>query len=295
MKIILPKQVHQKIMYWVNKADFEVSGMGSIQWNKAMQAFVVHGACLIKQEGSAAATDINAEALSKAQFELREAPGQLSFWWHSHVDMDTFMSTTDVATCKELGQNGYCVAMVFNRKNKIKTAISYLSTASFGQAYTHYHEDVAFQILEPALDKDLVDALEKDFETNVTKKTYGAVRGASLHGDAEKVWVKGKVWCAETQKYIWPNQEKKEKGVEGKQESKGSSDKINSQLHLSSGSKKESYTGFDQDLFNQHWEEARALGLTYQAYKERLESGTLAELDNMDTKIQDYYKERYGE
>lgn len=181
MKILMPHEVYQKIMFWVQKADFEVSGMGNASFDPKTGVFQIHDACLIKQEGTGGTTDIEPEALAKAMYDLRDAPGQMSFWWHSHVDMSVFMSGTDVATCKELGKNGWCLAMVFNRKYQYKTALAYVKreiSPLFGQETKNeiaYKEDFPMQVTVPVMDTDRLIALNQQFDANVKRKVYQPV------------------------------------------------------------------------------------------------------------------------
>lgn len=113
--------VYQKIMYWVKKATGEVSGLGKVIIQEGGHLRVV-SACLVKQENAAASTDMDAAAVAKAMYELREAPGHLNFWWHSHVNMAVFWSGTDTDTIREIGSNGWLVSTVFNKKSENRTA-----------------------------------------------------------------------------------------------------------------------------------------------------------------------------
>lgn len=106
--------VYHKIMHWVNKAGSdEVSGVGKI--TKDGSKIHVLDAILLPQKNSGGATDIEPEDLAKAEFLLKDSPGEMRFWWHSHVKMGVFWSHTDITTLELLGRHGWYVATVFNQ------------------------------------------------------------------------------------------------------------------------------------------------------------------------------------
>ena len=121
MKVVISDPVYRKVMYWVDRAKTdEVSGLGIVK--------VVNGelhvteAILLPQRNGATHTDIEADDVCKAMYEMRLADGELKWWWHSHVQMGVFWSGTDKATIKEFGDNGWILATVFNQKREYKSA-----------------------------------------------------------------------------------------------------------------------------------------------------------------------------
>jgi len=172
MKIIIPDLVYAKVMHWVNKTDIEVSGFGTVKYDKDTRSFMVTDAYLLKQEGGAAHTDIDANAINKLMFESMNDEGNLKWWWHSHVRMATFWSGTDVDTIKELGKQGWIVATVFNQLNSMKSAVSYLSdTADFG-SLLHYNEDIPTEIVKPGITPDVIAQWDASFDANVSEKKF---------------------------------------------------------------------------------------------------------------------------
>lgn len=123
MKVFIKRDVYRKIMYWVNKSKFEVSGLGLVTVDKATGTLTVEDAILLKQKNSYTHTDIEPEDVNKAMFELRNAPGDLRFWWHSHVDMDVFWSRTDRDTIEKIGAGGWFLNTVFNKKHEKRSAL----------------------------------------------------------------------------------------------------------------------------------------------------------------------------
>lgn len=171
MKIIIPKEVHDKIMHFVNKADFEVSGFGKVEWDADQQAFRVLDACLLKQEGGMAHTDIDPTALSRAMYLLRNTPGHLNYWWHSHVDMPVFWSGTDMDTIRTLGRNGFIVASVFNKKDEVRSAFCCKVEVPMIGSNDHLVDEIEMEI-EYDEDVALIASWNKEFDDNVVRKQY---------------------------------------------------------------------------------------------------------------------------
>ena len=121
MKVHILPEAHAQIMYYVNKSSVEISGLGRIE-KDSQGNMVVTKVYLLDQENTSATTDIDAQAMAKLMYETREDKGNLNFWWHSHVNMATFWSGTDMATIKQFGKNGYLLATVFNKQGDHRTA-----------------------------------------------------------------------------------------------------------------------------------------------------------------------------
>lgn len=122
-KIIIPANIRNKIQFIVDNCPLEVSGLGTVVFDKAENAYRVTDVMLLDQEVGSAHTDIDDEAVAQACYDMREAEGELAFWWHSHVNMSTFWSSTDHSTMEAIGKNGLCVAVVFNKKEEMRGAI----------------------------------------------------------------------------------------------------------------------------------------------------------------------------
>jgi hypothetical protein len=118
--IIIEDDVYKKVMHWVNKSRFEVSGLGMVRVEKDGVLRVV-SAMLLPQENGSTHTDIEPEHVNRALFDLRHSEGDLRWWWHSHVQMGVFWSSTDHDTIKKIGAGGWMSATVFNQKNEVKS------------------------------------------------------------------------------------------------------------------------------------------------------------------------------
>jgi proteasome lid subunit RPN8/RPN11 len=121
--INIPRDVYNKIIFYVDNCDKEISGMGTVEFIPDENEYRVLDVCLLEQEVGSAHTDLDSKAVSKAMYELHNSKGELSFWWHSHVNMQAFWSGTDEKTIEEIGREGLCVAVVFNKKEECRGAI----------------------------------------------------------------------------------------------------------------------------------------------------------------------------
>jgi hypothetical protein len=121
-KVVIDRMALEKIRYFVNKDSQECSGMGITR--VVGDTIYVDDIQMLEQRNGAAHTDINEQAVTKLMYDWRDRQGEVNFWWHSHVNMGVFWSTTDEATIKQLAQHGMCVASVFNKKGEIRTAVA---------------------------------------------------------------------------------------------------------------------------------------------------------------------------
>lgn len=171
MKIIIEQAVYDKIMHWINSTDIEVSGFGKVIFDNDTQTFRAVDAFLSKQEGGGSHTDIDQAGLGELMFKTKDLPGDLNWWWHSHVNMPVFWSTTDMETIKALGRQGYIVATVFNKKYEHRSATYYKATTAFGENYT-LHDPIDCKIERPLPLPEEILAWDAEFKDNVIPKPY---------------------------------------------------------------------------------------------------------------------------
>lgn len=123
-KIILSAECYAKIMNWVNLCPKEISGLGTMTETK--DSIYVDDVYLLDQEVSATETELDPAAIQKLLSTL--PPGEsnrMRFWWHSHVNMGVFWSTTDYACINTLRGEGKILSIVFNKKDEYKARIDY--------------------------------------------------------------------------------------------------------------------------------------------------------------------------
>jgi hypothetical protein len=167
MKLVIDELVYEKVMHWVNKSNYEVSGLGKVVLDKETNVIRVVDAILLPQENTTTHTDIDPAAVGKAMFLLKDAPGDLRWWWHSHANMSVFWSGTDMTTMKDLGMGGWFTATVFNQSNEMKSAFVQSSPVRL------IADDISCAVdkrIDPFAEHR--NEWDKSYEENVKNKTY---------------------------------------------------------------------------------------------------------------------------
>ncbi len=152
IQIHYPLEVYQKIMHWVKKSPYEISGFGNVEYDKKNKVFTVTDVFLVKQVNGPTSTETDEADLGKLMIEQHKASGEGStkLWWHSHANMGVFWSGTDKDTILKYGGNGYIIATVFNKREEMKSAVCFKTKhALFGDA-TSFIDDVDTYYLHPA-------------------------------------------------------------------------------------------------------------------------------------------------
>lgn len=122
--VVLGREVYDKIMYYVKKAKFEISGLGNVVVIDGVPT--VTEIYLLDQKNDPTETEMCGDAVAKLIYEhhVSGVEGELKFWWHSHVNMSVFWSKTDMDTITDLTKNGWFVHGVFNKKDEYRLAYS---------------------------------------------------------------------------------------------------------------------------------------------------------------------------
>lgn len=176
----MPSEVYKKIMYWVNKSSFEVSGLGMLKVEPDGVVCIID-AILLPQKNTSVHTEIDAGAVAKAMYELRNSEGELRFWWHSHVKMPVSWSAEDHATIKELGDAGWIVSTVFNQKCELRSAFySRDGLQTPWGVHPLFYDELETDILTslPAQNAEWDAAYEK----NVTNEVFTYLHHTSISG-----------------------------------------------------------------------------------------------------------------
>ncbi len=171
-KLIIDQEVYDKVMHWVNKSDHEVSGFGSVVWDKDHQIFRVKSAILLDQENGPTSSEISPHAIGKAMFEQKDEEGALKWWWHSHVNMGTFWSSDDMNCIRGLGQQGWITATVFNKKEETRSAF-YQLTDVMGNKHEIFIDQID-TVVEREVDETKAHEWDAAYKKHVTETKYVA-------------------------------------------------------------------------------------------------------------------------
>lgn len=169
-KVIIDNIAYRRIMHWINKSSHEVSGLGllSIEPNGV---FRVSHVMLVPQANTGTSTDIEAEDAAKLLYQCRDMPGELRFWWHSHVDMNVFWSGTDMDTIRKLGEAGWFLSTVFNKKREMRTAFySVAGTETPWGKFPLFQDELETKV-EPFIEPN-VERWDAEYSENVKAREY---------------------------------------------------------------------------------------------------------------------------
>lgn len=165
----VPMQVYAKIMHWIKKAkNDECSGFGTVTYEQGK--FAIQDAFMLKQKNNPSHTEIDAASLGKLEYEVHKnnLKGDLLWWWHSHVQMRCYWSSTDMDTIRELGYNGWITATVFNQKGEHRSAFMQ-KINMLGQDHEIFLDDLKTTF--PYLyNPDEETKWDKEFKENVVEK-----------------------------------------------------------------------------------------------------------------------------
>jgi hypothetical protein len=163
IKLYIPDDIYQKIMFWVDKSNHEVSWWGLLEYEKENNFFIVRDVFLLKQKVGAASTEIDANAMNKLMFQVKDSPYKLRWWGHSHVKMNVFWSGTDIDTIKQFSQEGWLLSTVFNQKREMRTSYMIQNPITF------FVDNIPTEVYSPAV--AIPKEWEDEFEEKVVKQT----------------------------------------------------------------------------------------------------------------------------
>lgn len=125
-KVIIPFAHYQKMMSYTKACDTEITGFADTEFDKELNAFVITKVYdLLEQTAGGAHVNIDEEIVSDFNLQLiKQGAERLpNCWWHSHVDMETFLSGIDDDNIESLRNDSFILALVFNKSQKVFAAV----------------------------------------------------------------------------------------------------------------------------------------------------------------------------
>jgi len=119
MKLIIPKEVEERIHGYAMSVDSEIAGMGKVRVEG--DSIIVEEVMIYDQEATGATADLSQEAIAKWLTELVRAgdsPKMWKLWFHSHHTMPAFFSGRDTATIDGQTEGDWLVSLVVNCKRE---------------------------------------------------------------------------------------------------------------------------------------------------------------------------------
>ena len=173
IKVFLELSVREMIERWVSMASGEISGLGLVE--PVPGGFLVREVFLPEQSCGAINTVIEPESVAKLLIELDRNgydTSMVRFWFHSHVNMNTFWSDKDLSTIELLANNDYFVSLVTNKQEE------YLARVDIYNPVAIHIDDVPVKLEIP--DLNLGSLCEEAFKQKV-KENQGILQ--DLRGD----------------------------------------------------------------------------------------------------------------
>lgn len=209
MKVEIDVINYHKIMFWMERAaPDEVSGFGTVEVihgeTPADTVLFVRDVYLLPQKNTASSSDIDPEGLAKLEYEVyrkAQADGEetvhgLRWWWHSHVNMDAFWSSTDRRALDQLSKDGWMAATVFNLKEEERTCF-----ISQGGDIPLMLDELEFSVIADLPDH-MKEEWAKEFDEKVERRSppvsrdprVRGARGRGLDGEAGPNGEAGQAW-----------------------------------------------------------------------------------------------------
>lgn len=181
--ITMTKEVHDEMFGYVEAFDTECSGCGIVERIEHKEGdvteveFKVTEIFLPNQKNSAAATDIEAEEITKLVTELviqgRDADVEkLRFHWHSHVNMSVFHSSTDEENYEDLRTGPYLVSIVANKKKELLGRVDYYEPVRLSIVEVPVYVRILTDVRIPARVKENM-ARVAEYQKNLTPAPIG--------------------------------------------------------------------------------------------------------------------------
>lgn len=127
--VFITHLAYEKMWHYVDIADKEVGWLGSVE--VLQSGYLIEDTFLIKQDVSAATTELSSEGLAEFANEILSCPGgemiceKIRFWGHSHVNMETNPSSQDDAQMEIFAESGhnFFIRGIFNKRGRASFAI----------------------------------------------------------------------------------------------------------------------------------------------------------------------------
>ena len=187
-KVMIPFEHHQKMMAYVKACETEITGFFDVEFDRELNAFAVTKVYdLMEQRAGDAHVEIGEEAVSEFNLQLiKQGAERLPRgWWHSHVDMQTFLSAVDNDNIESLRNESFVVALVLNKDQKIFAAVKMFEPFDFNL------DELEVEILyedEKAVKKALREVKKKVLEPYVEQAAKVKVYRPSEFKDQKHIW-----------------------------------------------------------------------------------------------------------
>jgi len=172
--IFMSKLAWEKLKAYVDSVDIEISGQAKSSIDKAKKIITVQDLMIYDQTCTGSTTDLDEGAMAKFMHELmkkKENPRNWNIWWHSHVDMGVFWSSTDENNIQSHDEQKFLISIVTNKKREINARIDIWQTEPTFGLNMVFRQDVEVYVLEEK-DTALQAKIKKEVKKKVKTETY---------------------------------------------------------------------------------------------------------------------------
>lgn len=174
---ITPKALNDMTIM-VDECDTEIGWMGMV--DRIDYTFIIRNVFLTKQEVSAASVDLDKADFADKLIGMEiDDMNRIRFWGHSHVNMGTTPSGTDVNELKEFVQDGaeYFISGIFNKSGQASFTLLFDNGLKIS--------DVPWSLYVPAGEADR-EEIKRQITELVKKKVYTTTYGNKWWEDQQK-------------------------------------------------------------------------------------------------------------
>lgn len=125
MNIKIVKEAYQKLRYFTELCDTEISGLGKVRKIDINQ-LEIYDIEIFEQNTSYSHSTLNEDALAKFLNEKvtkNENISDYKVWWHSHTDMEAYFSPKDESTIDSSTEFPYLISIVTNKRGQDKARL----------------------------------------------------------------------------------------------------------------------------------------------------------------------------
>lgn len=180
--LLIDEQAWMKLKYYVQSTPGEISGLGKAEIDPETGVITAVDFRIFEQVSSAAHTQISDEAQAKFMLELMQSGEDMvnwCIWWHSHGELSSFFSHTDVTTINSHQNQDFLISLVTNRRAESEARLDIWATDNSPfKIRTQYTRDLDVVIAESE-DLELKAEIEAEVKTKlkaplpvVVKKGY---------------------------------------------------------------------------------------------------------------------------
>lgn len=169
--LVIPLENYRRIMGYAKVCDSEVSGFMEVEASSEFNQITITKVYpLLPQEAGGADVEIDEDTVGDFNLELiKQGVKQLPRgFWHSHVDMQTFLSGTDVDTLDLFANNSFFLSVVVNKKESLHARLKVFAP------FAYEFDDLEF-VIDYGQD-GLEEELKKEVEEKVTARAVQSFR-----------------------------------------------------------------------------------------------------------------------